>query len=63
MVEHIGHHGHPALHPLAGAAEFKVVELRHPASTVNHGVEHVQDGVRTEAVALGQLVDGLLAGG
>ena len=27
VVEHIGHHGHATAHPLAGTAEFRVVEL------------------------------------
>ena len=63
VVEQIGQHGHAARHPLARTAEFGVIELRHAAVTMDHGVEHVQNGGRTEAIPLGQIVDRLLAGG
>ena len=63
QAEHVGQHGHAARHPLAGTAEFGVVELRHAAVTVDHRFEQAQDGVWAEAVPLGQIVDRLLAGG
>jgi hypothetical protein len=63
VVEHIGQHDHSAPHPLAGAAEFGVIELGHAAVTGDHGFEHARYGIRTEAVPLRQIVDRLLAGG
>ncbi|MDV7393653.1 hypothetical protein RZS08_19915, partial [Arthrospira platensis SPKY1] len=63
MVKHVGQHDHAALHPLAGAAELGMIELRHPAIAVDDGVQHARDGVRTETVPLGEIVDHLLAGG
>jgi len=38
-----------------------VVELRHAAVAVDHGLQHAQRGVKAEAVALGDVVDELLA--
>ena len=51
------------LHPLAGAAEFGMVELRHAAMAVDDGFEHVQYGRRTESVPLRQIINRLLSGG
>jgi diacylglycerol kinase len=62
VVEHIGDHDHPAAHPLAGAAEVWMVELRHAAVTVDHRLQHAQHGIGTEAVPLGQVINHLLAG-
>ena len=61
IVEHVGHHGHATTHPLAGAAEFGVVELRHAGVAMDDGPEHADDRIRAEAMALGNVVDGLMA--
>ena len=45
------------------AGEFGVIELGHATVAVNDGVEHMQDGILTEAVTLGQVGDRLLASG
>ncbi len=52
VVEHVRHHRHAALHPLAGAGELGMVELRHGAVAAAHRFEHRLDGVGAEAVAL-----------
>jgi hypothetical protein len=53
VVEHIGDHDHAAAHPLTGAAEVWMAELRHGAVTVDHRLQHAQHGIRTEAMPLG----------
>jgi len=63
VVEHVADHRHAALHPLAGAAEFGVAELGHAAVAVDDGLQHRQHGVKAKAVALGHVLDGLLACG
>lgn len=49
MVEHVADHGHSAQHPLAAAAEFGDVELRHTALPAPHGLKHRGHRIVAEA--------------
>jgi hypothetical protein len=63
VVEHVRHHGHATAHPLTGAGELGMVELGHAAVAVDHRLEHAHRRVETEAVALRDAVDEVMAGG
>jgi hypothetical protein len=57
MIERVAQHQHVALHPLAGAAELGMRKHRHLPITVVHRRYHVGNGVATEIVTLGELID------
>ncbi|MGL6133695.1 MAG: hypothetical protein ACRC1L_05855 [Prochlorococcaceae cyanobacterium] len=61
VVEHVADHQHATGHPLAGATEFGVVELRHATATAEHGLHHVNNGCGTEAVVLAKALGDLEA--
>lgn len=54
MVKHAGQHDHAA-HPLAGAAEFGMLELRHAAA--EQGIQHVRYRVIAETVSPRHIAD------
>lgn len=62
VVKHVGHHDHAALHPLAGATEFGVIELGHAAVAVDYRFQHAHHGIGAKTVSSSDIVDYLLAG-
>ncbi len=55
VVEHIADHDHPALRPLAHAAEFRMAELRHPAAAGAERRKQRLGRACANAMALGHL--------
>ena len=57
IVEHVPDHGHAALHPLAWAAEVRVLELGQAPPPSDQCVQHVAHGFGADAVAIRQIFD------
>jgi hypothetical protein len=60
MVEHVAHHDHPALRPLAHPAEVRMVELRHGTVTYHQRAKEGQSSVCTDTVPLSDLGNDVL---
>jgi hypothetical protein len=60
MVEHVAHHDHAALRPLAHPAELRMVELCHGTVTCHQGTKQSQNSACTDTVPLSDLGDDVL---
>src|SRR6516225_4693640 len=61
IVEHVADHGHSAAHPLAVAAQFRMIKLGQRAASRCHCKEESPHGVDADAIALRQVLYRLVA--